>query len=527
MASHSARATTNAPFVLIILDGWGIAPANPGNAIALAHTPTLEGMMADHAFTTLRASGSDVGLPPYQVGNSEAGHLNIGAGRIVKQDAVLISEAIRNGTFFKNPAFIQAIRHVKRERSSLHLMGLLTDVHSGHAMPDHLRALLRFAKMKKMPNVALHLFTDGRDTAPREAKILLNDLQAAMKRFGVGHIATVIGRQTAMDRVKDWGLTLEAYHALTVGASRHFESVEEAVKAYYREGITDEFFPPTSIVPRRAEPSCIRSNDAVIFFNLRSDRARQLTKPFVQPNFEGMNPGAHTRKAVLKNFRFIAMTDFGPDLDSVITAFPSPDVPNTLPKALESLRQLYIAEATKFAHMTYFFNGGYKDPVNGEKRLLVPSKRVERFDSYPQMSTPQVTRRVLTFIRSGTYDFIGLNFANADMVAHTGNIDATIRGCEVIDASVKKIVDLVLKKKGCVAIVGDHGNAEVMMDFQKNELETRHNSNPVPFFLVTKRQIGLRKRGGRLANIAPTILEYLGLRIPPEMTEKSVLTKHV
>lgn len=511
------------PFALIILDGWGFTTKSHGNAIALAKTPTIKGIMKKYASTTLQASGSAVGLPKNQIGNSEAGHLNIGAGRIVKQDAVRINDAIRDGTFFKNPAFMSALRHITKYRSRLHLMGLLTGANSGHAIPEHLYACLRFAKEHNVKEVYVHLFTDGRDAPPRSAIEHLHALERVMKRLGVGSIARLIGRDKAMDRVKDWSKTLDAYNALVGGCHRVFSSAMDALLFYYRLNITDEFIPPTCILQKDHDTVHIEDGDAVIFFNLRSDRARQLTKPFVQDNFARLNPVAPRRRATLKNLLFVAMTDFGPDLDHLTTAFPSPDIRDTLPKALETYRQIYIAETTKFAHMTYFFNGGYKDPVNGEERLLIPSKSVARFDSRPEMSTPEITAAVLKFLQKKRYDFFGMNFANADMLAHTGNIEATIKGCEVIDACVKQIVDAVLAKNGACAIVGDHGNAEVMLDPKTHEVDTAHNASAVPFLLVTKRKVRFSRSIATLANVAPTILDYLGLPLPKLMTAKSLL----
>lgn len=512
------------PLVLCILDGWGHSEQTVGNAIAQSHTPMFDRIREHYPHALLGASGEDVGLPRGQTGNSEAGHINLGAGRIVEQDAVYISEQIQNKTFFKNAAFLRAIKHVEVNESTLHLMGLLSDGQSGHMLPEHLYALIDLAAAHYLTDVVIHLFTDGRDSPPRSALQFVEDLEDYMAKRKTGRIGTVMGRHYAMDRAKSWERTLKAYNALTNGSNIVASSARDAIKRSYGLDVADEYIVPTSVVSSSSGDSLIDSNDAVIFFNLRSDRARQITKAFVQTDFEQRAGIQNHRQRVLENLLFIAMTDFGPDLPNVVTAYPSRDVKNSLPFAWADLRQLYIAEAEKYAHMTYFFNGGYKDAVAGEDRVLVPSLPAKTYSEAPHMSAERITTIVVDALNEQRVDVIGLNFANADMVAHTGDINATIEACEFIDQQIRRIADAVDLCRGIMAIVGDHGNAEAMINPQTSEINTHHDPNPVPFMLYGESvQHLLLREHGVLGNVAPTILQCMGREIPAEMTCESLI----
>lgn len=503
----------NLPLILIIMDGWGIAPAFKGNAVTLAKTPNLNKLWKNFPHTILQAAGREVGLPPGQDGNSEAGHLNLGAGRIVEQDAVRISRAINTGIFAKNAAFQEAIKHVRKHKSRLHLMGMLGNEMSAHAYPDHLYALLALMEREGVFPVYLHLFTDGRDSPQHAAIDFLKKLRSVFYNKEI--IATIMGRYYAMERNKRWLITEKAYNLLTLGQGEKASSPEEAILRAYNRKETDEFIQPTIINKK----GLIQDEDAVIFFNLRSDRTRQLTKAFIQKNFNEKNPGSFKRKKILKNLEFIAMTDFGPDLDHVLTAFPGEDLKNTLPFVLQNFRQLYIAESEKYAHVTFFFNGGYADPVAGEKRIKVPSPDCSCYDEKPEMSAKEISKIVLKDLAKNNFDFYTINFANPDMVGHTGNLKATIQACECVDEQVGKITRATLKHNGLVIITADHGNAEEMLNIKTGEVDTEHSTNPVPL-IITKKKIRLKK--GILGNIAPTIIKLLNLKKPKEMNKESL-----
>ncbi|MFA6428393.1 MAG: 2,3-bisphosphoglycerate-independent phosphoglycerate mutase [Candidatus Buchananbacteria bacterium] len=511
--------------VLVVLDGFGLAKPNIGNAITLAKPRFFESLTKNYPYTELCASGRCVGLPPTQDGNSEAGHLNIGAGRVVLQDSVRISEDINDGSFFKNQAFESAYQHVKKNHSALHLLGMLSGVQSGHVDPDHLLALLTWARLKKIDKVYLHLFTDGRDSPKFSSLQYLEALLRSLNNQEL--VGTIMGRFYGMDRKKIWSRTELAYNALVLGEGLVARSPQAAITQSYNQGISDEFIPPYVLFNNNKPVPRLSDNDAVIFFNLRSDRARQLTKAFIQPDFNQLNPGSFKRKKVLKNLCFVALTDFGPDLDSILSAFPSIDVKHTLPIELAKIRQLYIAENEKYAHVTYFFNGGYANPVNGEKRILIPSPNVISYDQKPQMSAKKITQRVLKAIRQNEFDFFTINYANADMVGHTGNLEATIKAIKVVDQELKKLVAAVLQKNGTVIITADHGNAEEMIKLKTNENDTQHSSFPVPVVIVNKKFKGQKIKPVQplltLACIAPTILKLYQLPIPKEMTGKSLI----
>ncbi|PLX27278.1 2,3-bisphosphoglycerate-independent phosphoglycerate mutase [Candidatus Parcubacteria bacterium] len=519
----------NLPLILVILDGWGIDKDGPGNAISLAKTPTIDGLGKKYPFTKIYAHGKHVGLPDGQVGNSEAGHMNIGAGRLVEQDSVKISTNIEDGTFFKNPAFLGAIRHVKKSNSRLHIMGLLSNGQSPHSDPGHLMALIEFARKNNIKDVFLHLFTDGRDS-PKFSS--LNEISKLEKELKNEKIATIMGRYYAMDRKKKWERTELTYNTFTIGEGRKASSAQEAITNAYNRGNSDEFIEPHVIECDSSKSSRIEEGDSVIFFNLRSDRSRQLAKAFVQPEFEKMNPGSFKRKKKLEHLYFVAMTDFGPDLDDIITAYPSVDLYETLPMQFEEYTQMYIAETEKYAHVTYFFNGGYSGTVAGETQHLVPSPDVKSYDETPAMSSEELTKVVVDNIdkhkksKKFPYEFVVLNFAAPDMVGHTGNLEAGIKCCEQVDKCVSQIVKTYLSVGGTVLITADHGNIEKMINTETGEIFTEHTTNQVPFLLVSKtlKKTKLRTKGF-LGDIAPTILDILDLKKPKEMKGKSLILK--
>ncbi|MDO8669217.1 MAG: 2,3-bisphosphoglycerate-independent phosphoglycerate mutase [Candidatus Buchananbacteria bacterium] len=496
--------------VLLILDGWGLGEENEGNAIYLAKTPFMDSLYKKYPWTKINASGKYVGLPANQVGNSEAGHINIGAGRIVDQDVVKISKQINTGEFFKNPAFVAAINHIKKEKSALHIIGMISNNQSPHSDPNHLLALLSLARQHKVKNIYLHLFTDGRDSPPRSSLRLIEALERQLKPNEI--IATVIGRFYAMDRKKNWSSTWWAYEAMTSGQGHKAKSPQEGITRAYNAGITDEFIEPIVLYKNGKIIKRISNNDAIIFFNLRSDRARQMAKPFVQSDFEKNNLSALKRKKVLKNIVFVAMTDFGPDLDSILTAYPSEDIKDSLPVLLKHKTQIYIAEKEKYAHVTYFVNGGYADPVNGEKRLVLPSPSVPSYEKTPAMSTPKVAQAVIKNIKK--YDFICANISSPDMIGHTGNLKAGIKAAEIVDKYIKKIYQVAMKEKTILIITADHGNLEYMLDVKTREVVTEHTSNPVPFILIDNGALRHKKlkAGGCLSDIAPTILKIFDIK---------------
>ncbi len=504
------------PVVLAVMDGWGLGKPGPWNAITQAKTPNYSALLRRFPNTVLEAGGKAVGLSKGQDGNSEAGHMNIGAGRVVLQEEVQISRAITTGAFFRNPAFVRAKRHVQKHNSTLHLVGMMGNNQSAHASPDHLLALLTFARLTKLQHVALHIFTDGRDS-PRFAAIkILKKLELELANT---RIATVTGRYYAMDRALHWGRIQQTYDLLTLGKGLRATSPEGAILEAYNRNESDEFIQPTVVVPDGQRPSVISDNDSVIFFNLRSDRARQLTKALVQPSFAGFR-----RKKIAKNLVFVAMTDFGPDLPGVLTAYPSADIADSLPMALKAFRQLYVSESEKYAHMTYFFNGGYDHPVAGEDRILIPSPKVATYDWQPAMSTAKVTQYVVQDIRKGAHDFIALNYAAPDMVAHTGHMHAAVRAVETVDTALGRLAQAVRERRGTLIITADHGNIEELKNVRTGEVDTEHSANPVPFIFVNQqyRTLVLKKRG-KLADIAPTILHCMGVPQPTAMTGASLI----
>jgi len=509
------------PVVLMILDGWGIAPPSDGNAIYLANTPTIDRLWQKYPHGEVRAYGEAVGLEKEGRSGSETAHENIGAGRVVIQDSRRISESIESGSFFSNQVLLGAIEHIKKtEGSSLHLMGLLSCDDSPHSKMKHLKALLELAKKKRIKNVYLHLFTDGRDSPPKSAKRFIRELLGYIDEIGVGEIATIGGRFYGMDRSKRWERLIVAYNAMVLGKGEVAKNAFEAVDNAYKQGITDEYILPTVIVNEKGKPrAVIKDGDSVIFFHFRSDRARQFTKLFAQEKFNEIK-----RKKILKKLFFVAFTNFGPDL-SVRTAFPSLPIKNTLPVVLGDLRQLYIAETEKFAHVTYFFNGGYADPIKGEARVIIQSDDTVNYKDNPKMSAKELTDVVVGNIKFDVYDFITLNFANLDMVGHTGCIPAAIKAAEEVDRNAARIIKAVLEKDGAAVIIGDHGNADEMLDPETKESHTCHSKNPVPVIIVGNKWEGNATiiKDAKLCDIAPTILAIFGIKKPKEMTGHNLL----
>ncbi len=514
------------PTILIILDGWGEAPASKANAISLAKTPFFDMARKKYPFTLLDATGEAVGLDGNRRSGSEAGHNNIGAGRIVPQEVRIINSNIKSGRFFRNSVLIDAMRNCQTKKSSLHLMGLMGSKDSPHSDCRHFKAVLRLAKERGIKNVYCHLFTDGRDSYPQTALQYLKKYQSIIKEEKIGRIATISGRFWAMDRSKNWSRLQKAYQAMVFAKGEMASSPQEAIKNSYKKKLFDEHILPTVVLRKNKQPVAkINNNDSIIFFNLRSDRARQFTKLFVPMEKKKI---VSDKMLIIKKrdgLYFVALTDFGPDLN-IHTAFPDMPLRGTLPIALEKQRQLYITETEKFAHITYFFNGGYADAVAGEEQIKIPSLTLDSYAKRPEMSAGAITEVVVDSLKKNKYDFITINFANSDMVAHTGDLKATVQAVEFVDQQIKKITKEALKKNGKIIITADHGNADDMLDeISGQEIpNTFHTKNPVPFMIIdNKHQYDYLSSGGVLANIAPTILDIMKVRKPEEMEEDSLL----
>lgn len=521
------------PIALIIMDGFGLAGPKD-NAIAAARTPNLDYLFENCPTTKIAASGLAVGLPDGQMGNSEVGHTNIGAGRVVYQDLTRISKAITDGTFFENTAILDAVNHAKAHDSAVHVMGLLSDG-GVHSHVEHLYAILEILKSHGVKKVFIHAFLDGRDVSPTSGKSYLQALQKKLNELEIGKIATVAGRYFAMDRDNRWERVEKVYFAMVCGVGCTADDPVSALEDSYKAGVTDEFFEPTIINDfieqargnriDNNEPKCqdicvstINENDSVIFFNFRPDRARQLTSCFVDANFSGFD-----RKKVLKNISFVCLTEYDKNLsDKVKVAFEPEELKNTLGEYLAQLgfTQLRIAETEKYAHVTFFFNGGVEKEYQGETRILVPSPKVATYDLKPEMSAFEVTERVIEEIEKNEHNVIVLNFANCDMVGHTGDFDAAVKAVETVDACVKSVVDKVLMHNGIAVITADHGNAEKMRD-ETGEPFTAHTTNLVPL-CVAGHDCKL-KPGGKLSDVAPTLLTLLGVDKPAEMLGQSLI----
>ena len=499
------------PTTLIIMDGFGLANASGDNAVSLAQTPVLDRLFREYANTTLSASGLDVGLPDGQMGNSEVGHTNIGGGRVVFQDLPRISRAIDDGSFFKNDAYNKAMDNCLKNGSSLHLYGLLSDG-GVHSHIQHLFALLQMAKDKGLEKVYVHCFLDGRDVSPTSGKGFVQELCDKCAEIGVGKIATVMGRYYAMDRDKRWERVQMAYDAMVYGEGIHNADPVDAVAKSYANGVTDEFVEPVVC----DSEGTIGDNDSVIFFNFRPDRAREITRAIVDPEFDGFQREFFPTT-------YVCNTEYDASMPNVLVAWPRVAVKNGLGEYLSSMgmTQLRIAETEKYAHVTFFFNGGVEKQYPGEDRVLVPSPKVATYDLQPEMSAFEVCDKCVERIESGAYDVIILNFANCDMVGHTGVLEAAVKAVETVDTCVGKVVEATLKMGGIAMITADHGNAEDMKQEDGSPM-TAHTTNPVPFILCGA---GSELRTGRLADIAPTILDVLGLACPPEMDGRTLIVR--
>lgn len=509
------------PTVLMILDGYGLNDKKEGNAVALANTPMMDKLMTQYPFVKGYASGMAVGLPDGQMGNSEVGHLNMGAGRIVYQELTRITKAIKDGDFFQNEALLAAIQNCKKNDSALHLFGLLSDggVHSHNT---HLYGLLELAKKEGLDKVYVHAFLDGRDTAPTSGKGFLEELYKKMDEIGLGEIASVSGRYYAMDRDNRWERVQKAYAALVYGEGEQATCAVEAVAKSYENDITDEFVVPTVIIKDGTPIATIKNQDSIIFFNFRPDRAREITRTFCLDEFDGFERIGGRVKT-----EFVCFTDYDNTIPNKKVAFVKQTLDNTFGQYLaeKHLTQARIAETEKYAHVTFFFNGGVEEPNKGEDRILVNSPKVATYDLQPEMSAYLVADKLVEAIKSNQYDVIIVNFANPDMVGHTGVQGAAIQAIEVVDECLQKTYDALLEVDGQMFICADHGNAEQLVDYESGEPFTAHTINPVPFILVNYDPSYTLKEGGCLADIIPTLLEMMGLEQPKEMTGSSLLQK--
>ena len=505
------------PTVLMILDGYGVSDKAEGNAIALAKKPNMDKITAKYPVVNGNASGLFVGLPDGQMGNSEVGHTNIGAGRIVYQMLVKISKSIQDGDFFENPALVSAMENCKKNDSALHLMGLLSPG-GVHSHTEHLYGLLEMAKRNGLEKVYVHCFLDGRDVPPSSAAEYMEEAVAKMNEIGAGKVATIAGRFYAMDRDNAWDRVEKAYHALVFGEGVEATCPVQAVKDSYANGVTDEFMLPTVL----EKDGMIKENDSVVFFNFRPDRARQITRAFVDPAFKGFE-----RQNGCFPVTFVCMAQYDAEMPNVQVAFPPEELTMTFGEYLakNGKTQLRLAETQKYAHVTFFFNGGEEKQFEGEDRILVDSPKIATFDLQPEMSAYPVADKLVEAIKSQKYDVIVVNFANPDMVGHTGIQIAAIAAIEAVDECVGKAYDALLEVDGQMFICADHGNAEQLVDYETNAPFTAHTTNPVPFILVNYDEAYTLRDGGCLADIVPTMIEMMGMEQPAEMTGKSLLLK--
>ncbi|MBE5937315.1 MAG: 2,3-bisphosphoglycerate-independent phosphoglycerate mutase [Lachnospiraceae bacterium] len=509
------------PTVLMILDGYGLNEREQANAVAEGKTPVMDMLMDKYPFVKGYASGLAVGLPDGQMGNSEVGHINMGAGRIVYQELTRITKEIEDGTFFTNEGLMDAINNCKKNDSSLHMYGLLSDggVHSHNT---HLYALLELAKREGLKKVYVHCFLDGRDTPPASGKDYVQELADKMKEIGVGEIATVMGRYYAMDRDNNWDRVEKAYVAMAKGEGIQAEDAVKAVADSYENEVTDEFVVPTVVCKDGKPVATINENDSVIFYNFRPDRAREITRTFCADDFDGFNRGARM------DITYVCFAEYDVTIPNKEIAFKKVEITNTFGEliAAKGMKQVRIAETEKYAHVTFFFNAGVEEPNEGEDRILVPSpKEVATYDLKPEMSAYGVCDKLVEAIESGKYDVIIINFANPDMVGHTGVEEAAIKAVEAVDECVGKAYDALMKVDGQMFICADHGNAEQLVDYETGEPFTAHTVNPVPFILVNYDEDYTLAEGGCLADIVPTLLEMMEIDKPVEMTGKSLLVR--
>ena len=507
---------------LIIMDGWGLNSRQDYNAIALANTPYFDYIWNNWPSATLEASGKAVGLPVGQMGNSEVGHMNLGAGRIVPQDLTYINDLIEDGKFDQNSALNSAIQHAVDNNSNLHLIGLLSDG-GVHSHQEHLYALLKLAKRKNLDRVFVHALLDGRDTPPRSGAAYLEQLETQMSRIGCGKIASVAGRYYSMDRDKRWERTKLGYDAIVYGQGRRAGSAAEAIQASYSDEVGDEFVIPVVLIDDQGQPiATIEDHDALIFFNFRADRARQLTHALTEPDFDGFErPGGERRDLKMTTFMHYY------DGQRPEYAFEVPEPTNGLAETLSKYgkKQFHSAETEKYAHVTYFFNGGREEPFDGEDRKLIPSPKVATYDLQPEMSAFGISEAVVKAVKSGQYEFVLVNFANPDMVGHTGFLDKAIIAAETVDECVRRVVEATVSMGGLALVTADHGNSDQMLDYDTGKPHTAHTTNLVPFIYIAQEKPDWRFANGKLGNVAPTVLELLGLEQPPEMTCCSLLRR--
>ena len=514
-ADPEVLASLRLPVALVIMDGYGLAAPGPGNAISLARTPNLDRLFAEWPRTSLACSGLAVGLPEGQMGNSEVGHLNIGAGRVVYQELTRIDCAIEDGSFGKNPALLAAMDAAVAEGRAVHLMGLVSDG-GVHSHMRHLDALLALARDRGATRVFVHAFLDGRDVAPESGAGFVRSLERTMKRLGVGRVATVCGRYWAMDRDNRWDRVQRAWKLLVSGDGRTVDTAVTGIEASYHHGVTDEFVAPLAV---EGVDGRMKDGDAVVFFNFRPDRAREITRSLVDPDFD------HFDRPTVPALRFVCLTDYDSTIPAPV-AFAKADLSNTLADVLAAagLRQLHIAETEKYAHVTFFLNGGEEPPQPGEERVLVPSPKVATYDLQPEMSEPEVARRLVEAIDRGSADFYVVNFANCDMVGHTGVLAATVAAVEAVDDGVGLVVDAIGRRGGTALITADHGNAEKMLDSDGTTPFTAHTGNDVPLVCVADGVRALRS-GGKLADVAPTLLDLIGMTAPTEWTGTTLIER--
>ncbi|MEY8338912.1 2,3-bisphosphoglycerate-independent phosphoglycerate mutase [Lachnospiraceae bacterium 62-35] len=508
------------PVVLMILDGYGLNDNCEHNAVCEGKTPVMDQLMSQCPFVRGNASGLAVGLPDGQMGNSEVGHLNMGAGRIVYQELTRITKSIADGDFFDNEAFLAAVENCKKYDSALHLYGLVSDggVHSHNT---HIYGLLELAKRNGLKKVYVHCFLDGRDTPPASGKDFVAELEDKMKEIGVGQVASVMGRYYAMDRDNRWDRVEMAYKALTMGEGNQAKSAVEGIQASYDDEKTDEFVIPFVVMKNEKPVAVIKDHDSIIFYNFRPDRAREITRAFCDEDFQGFS-----REKRLE-LVYVCFTDYDETISNKLVAFKKESITNTFGEflAANGKTQARIAETEKYAHVTFFFNGGVEEPNEGEDRILVKSPKVATYDLQPEMSAPGVCDKLVEAIKSEKYDVIIINFANPDMVGHTGVEEAAVKAIEAVDHCVGRAVDAVKEMNGVMFICADHGNAEQLVDYETGEPFTAHTTNPVPFILVNADPSMKLREGGCLADIAPTLIELMGLTQPAEMTGKSLIVK--
>lgn len=505
---------------LIILDGFGVDKPSKRNAISISGVPYIKSLLEKYPNTTIGASGLDVGLPDGQMGNSEVGHLNIGAGRIVYQELTRITKSINDGDFFSNEAFLSAIRSAKANNKKVHLMGLLSNG-GVHSHIEHLFALIKLCKQEGLDDVYVHCFLDGRDVPPTSGKDFIKELYDYTKQIGFGKIASVCGRFYAMDRDNRWERVEKAYNMLTLGEGKMVDCPYDAVEESYQNNVTDEFVEPIVVAKDGKPVATITKGDSIIFFNFRPDRARELTRTFINEDFDGF-----TRKSGYLAPNYVSMTRYDATFTNLKIAYPPTSLNNTLGEYLANSgkTQLRIAETEKYAHVTFFFNGGVEAPNKNEDRVLIPSPKVLTYDLKPEMSAYEVAEKAVEQIKSGKYDVMILNFANCDMVGHTGVLDAAVKACDAVNNCVKQVVEAILEVGGEAIITADHGNADKMMEDDMVEPFTAHTTNPVPFVVVSDRVNKLRE-GGKLADVAPTLLDLMDMAKPSEMTGESLIVK--